>query len=78
MDESEDQIRDVERSGQHLEQQADKMEGRNRELGSDIDAARQEFQRRRNDSSQPGLPPEPEDERPSEGSDPSPEDSKPG
>ncbi len=61
MEESEERIREVQKSGQELEKEAGEMKDRTEELGSDIDTVRQEFERRRNDPNVSGLPAEPGD-----------------
>ncbi len=60
MDDSEEQVREVQKAIHDREKDADQMEKHAGELNSEIDSVRQEFQRRRNDDNVSGLPPEPE------------------
>jgi hypothetical protein len=53
------QDREVQRAVRELEQEAEERQERADKLGADIDSVRQEFGRKRNDESVPGLPPEP-------------------
>ena len=56
MSESEDRVREVQKTERNLEREADKMEDRTDELQSNIESVRQEFQRKRNDRQVTGFP----------------------
>jgi TolA-binding protein len=58
--ESEDRVREVQKTERDLEREAGKMEDRTDELHSDIESVRQEFQRKRNDKRVTGFPHEEE------------------
>jgi hypothetical protein len=57
---SDEQVRDVQKSIHEMDRSAGEMDEHTSELRSEIDSVRQEFHRRRNDESVPGLPPDPE------------------
>lgn len=51
---------DVNREGDRLEREIGQMENRSEQLGTEINAVREDFKRKRNDADVVGLPPEPE------------------
>jgi hypothetical protein len=57
-----DASEDPQKLGEHLEQDVDRLERGADELGREIDDVRQDWRRKRNDSSVPGAPPLPDDE----------------
>jgi len=58
--------REVKRVERDLEHEAGQMEERSRELGEGIDSARQDLERKREDSDTPGLPPREDEENATE------------
>ena len=54
-----------------MEEEADRLEGRSKELGEDVDAVRKDWQRKRSDQGVPGAnpPAEGEDETSGQGED---------
>jgi hypothetical protein len=55
--------RELTKTADRLEHEADEMQARTEKLDHDIESVRQDFRQKRNDDNVPGVPPEPEAER---------------